>query len=320
MKDMMKVNEHKTGKILSIIFFIVLMLAAARLINQTVWWNMIKLEIKNNPATAVTNYSFLGLSGYNVARDRLTGMINQKIREVTIVSYFDFIHPAVFLVHSRSRNALVNMGILNLLPGKGFIDCFFFPSEIIKVRATQDDRTNTEVIYYGASLFPQLYWSLARRIEKAATMADPVVQQTDSSSQSTSFLLNPIEKATYLKIPYYFHFYFPLLLILILTAFYGKAFCIAFFYYLELFLLFDFRKVMFTVPFSWFIDLTGMNISPTAATVLAAALTFVFTICAFAGISHINKKRKEKFGFVQLTAWGKGLIFFFILLPWVIRF
>lgn len=311
----MNVKEHIAGKILLVSLLILLMLVAARFINLTVWWNMIKLEIKNNPTTTVSNYNFLGFTEYDVARERLNGLANQKIREITIVSYFDFVHPAVFLIHSRSRNPLVNMGILNLLPGKGFSDCLFFTSEIIQVRANQDDKTDNQAVYYGSSLFPGLYWHLARRISGAG-----VGDQAGSSSQPISFLLNSIEKADYLKIPYYIYFYFPLLLMLILISFYGKAFCISFFYYLGLFLLFDFRKVLFTVPFSWLIDLFGMNISPAAAAIFAVVLTGIFTACGLSGLFYYIKERKEKFGIIQLTTWGIGLIFFFLLLPLFLRF
>jgi hypothetical protein len=202
---------------------------------------------------------------------------------------------------------------MNVLPGKGFVDYFFHPTEILEVRSNE---TNRRAVYYGSSIFSPIYWKIASRLSSQG-----VGENADTSAQQPiSFIINRVEDADYLKIPYYVYFYFPLLLILILTAFYGKPFCITFFYYLGLFLLFDFRKVLFTIPFSWLINLLGLNISPTLAAVIAVGLAFLFILGGLSGVVYVINKRKEQMGNIQLTIWGKGLIVFFILLPLFLRF
>jgi hypothetical protein len=311
MKNLLKIEEHKAGKVFMISLLILLMLAAARFINLTICWNAVKLELTGNQSITLANYRFLGLSDYETAQGRLTGLVNSQIREVTVVSYYDFFHSAVFLIHSRSKNPLVNVGIMNVLPGKGFVDYFFHPTEIIEVRT---DKVANRAVYYGSAVFPAIYWNIARRLSN-----EGVGEKAGASAQPISFIVNRVEDADYLKIPYYVYFYFPLLLILILTSFYGKPFCISFFYYLGLFLLFDFRKALFTIPFSWLISLLGVNISPTVAAVISVGLAVLFFFGGLSGIIYVINKRKENLGNIQLTIWGKGLIVLFILLPLFLR-
>lgn len=312
MKDSLKIEEHKAGKILMVSILILLMLVAARFINLTICWNAVKMELQGNQSIPLMNYRFLGLSAYETAQGKLTGLVNSQIREVTVVSYYDFFHPAVFLIHSRSKTPLVNVGIMNVLPGKGFVDYFFHPTEILEVRSNE---INRQAVYYGSAIFPAIYWNIARRLS-----GQGVGEKAGASAQPISFIINRVEDADYLKIPYYVYFYFPLLLILILTAFYGKPFCISFFYYLGLFLLFDFRKVLFIVPFSWLINLLGLNISPTMAAVISVGWAVLFFLGGLSGVVYVITKRKENLGNIQLTIWGKGLIFFFLLLPLFLRF
>lgn len=312
MKDSLKIEEHKAGKVLLVSLLILLMLVAARFINLTICWNAVKLELQGNPSIPLMNYRFLGLSDYETAQGKLTGLVNSQIREFTVVSYYDLFHPAVFLIHSRSKTPLVNVGIMNVLPGKGFVDYFFHPTEILEARSNE---TNRQAVYYGSAIFPAIYWNIARRLS-----GQEVGEEAGTKSRPISFIINPVEDADYLKIPYYVYFYFPLLLILILTAFYGKPFCISFFYYIGLLLLFDFRRVLFTIPFSWFINLLGLNISPTMAAVIAVAWAILFFFGGLSGIVYVINKRKENLGTIQLTIWGKGLIVFFILLPLFLRF
>lgn len=288
---------------------VILMLAAFHIINHTIQWNISKLEISTNELTKerLGYYTFLGLSNYETARTKLETAIGLQIKPFTVVSYFDLFHPAVFLIHSRSANAVVFTGLMMTYPGKGFIDIYFHSAEIVETR--KKDR-GTQAFYYGNALFPNLYHKLA------ASLADSGIGEAPRRS-GLSFILTQIEDSQYLKITYYAYFYLPLLIILILTAYYGKVFNMAFFYYAGLFLLFDFKRVLFTVPFSWLIDILHLELSSSTETIAAAVITSIFVIVAFTGMFSKKKKTgKEQ----ALTVWGKGLIFFFILLPLGLRF
>ncbi len=304
------------GKILLVIGFVVVMLLAVRFLNLILWWNVTRLELTHDhdPLTKarVGDYSFLGLSGNEAARKKLVNLVTlQRVREVTVTSYFDFLHPAVFLIHSRSNKPYVNLGRMSVYPDKGFTALFFHPTEILETRRQKTGRYAT---YFGSSLFPALYEKLAGYIS-----SNGMGEGAKDKGEGISFIVKPIEETEYLKIPYYFYFYLTLLAILILSAHYGSTFYISFFYYLGLFLLFDFKQVLFIVPFQWLINLLGNNISQTLAVIISASIVTLFVIGGFIGIFNSRKRNKDQVGY-NLTVWGKGLIFFFLLLPLSLRF
>lgn len=302
------------GKILLVIGFVLVLLLAIRFLNLSLWWNVTRLELTHDhdPLTKarVGDYSFMGLSGYEAARKKLMNSVTlQRVREVTVTSYFDLLHPAIFLIHSRSSKPYVNLGRMSVYPDKGFTTLFFHPTEILETRR---QKTGRYAIYFGSSLFPALYKKLAGYIS-----SNGIGEGAKDKGEGISFIVKPIEETEYLKIPYYIYFYLSLLAILILSAHYGSIFYISFFYYLGLFLLFDFKKALFTIPFQWLINLLGVNISQTLAAVISAGIVTLFVIGGFIGI--FNSCRRDQVGY-NLTVWGKGLIFLFLLLPLSLRF
>jgi succinate dehydrogenase hydrophobic anchor subunit len=292
------------GKVLLITAVILVLLFAVRFLNLTLVWNVTRLEVTKDPLTKVGDYKFLGLSGYEAAREKLKNTLTLHAKK-TIISYFDLLHPAVFLIHCSETNTFVNLGITTVYLQPGTTAVSFYATEIIE---TKRNGEQTGVVYYGSSLFPSLYEKLANYISGSGG---------GKEAPRISFVLKEIEDAAYLKIPYYLYFYLPLLVILTLGGRYGLTFYISFIYYLGLFLLFDFKKVLFTVPFSWLINLLGLKISPTTAAIVSAVVLIPFVFGIFAGILHSRKQDPlEK----VLTSWGKGFIVFFILLPLALRF
>lgn len=299
-------------KFLLITFVLLALLAAVRMLNLTLLWNTTKLELINNPLTQVDNFKFLGLSGYGHAQEKLTNSLTLH-KKLTIVSYFDLLHQSVFLIHCNETNSFVNLGVASIYLQPGTTTVSFYPMEIIE---TKRDGEASRAIYFGDSLFPSLYDKAANYISGTGGGENP----SDSGKQMKrriSFILNEMEGSSYLKISYYVYFYLPLLVILTLAGRYGRTFYISFIYYLELFLLFDFKRILFTIPFSWLINLLGVKISQTAAAIAAAVVLIPFVIGIFAGILH---NRKEYPTQQVLTPWSKSFIIFFILLPLFLRF
>ena len=301
-------------KILSVIGFVVVLLLAIRFLNLILWWNVTRLELTHNTLTKarVGDYSFMGLSGYEEARKKLKNSVTlQRVREVTVTSYFDLLHPAIFLIHSRSSKTYVNLGRMSVYPDIGFTALFFHPGEILETRRKATGRHAT---YFGSSLFPVIYESLAGFISSGT-----IGEIARGKERGISFIIKPIEETEYLKIPYYLYFYLSLLAILILISRYGNTFYISFFYYLGLFLLFDFKKALLIVPFQWLINLLGVNISQTWAVIISTGIVTIFVIGGFFGIYSSRKRSIDQLGY-NLTVWGKGLIYFFLLLPLFLRF
>lgn len=291
-------------KIILIGLSVAVLLITLRFLNHMLYWNMAKLELKNSKTARIEDFSFLGFSSYKKAQKKLLDFSTIKINEKVIVSYYDLVHPAVFIINNRGTKKFVNIGIMNVYPESGITTLFFHPTEIIESRR---ENAPAKASYYGTSLFPQLYKALAKQKSGA------------EKGRGISFILNPLEDAKYLKIPYMIYFYLPLLVILIMGANF-RRFLISFFYYLGMFLLFDFKKVFFTGPFSWLTNLIGINISHTVTAIISALILTIFLIIGFLGIFYNRKREAGEAAGYYLTTWGKGLIVLFLLLPFVLRF
>jgi len=146
---------------------VVVLLLAIRFLNLILWWNVTRLELTHDhdplAKARVGDYRFQGLSGYEAARKKMMDAVAlQRVREVTVISYFDFLHPAIFLIHSRSSNPYVNLGRMSVYPDKGYTALYFHLSEILG-NPTKGKPAHTPLIL-GRSLFPVLYETLAGTI------------------------------------------------------------------------------------------------------------------------------------------------------------
>ena len=317
---MTEINEKSPGKtlydesqprvkvsvlrIIITIMMVLLLLFAVRFLDHMLWWNVSKLELKSSKTAGIEDFTFLGLSTYKKAQKKLAVISQTTIKDKSIVSYFDIIHPNVFIVNNRSSRRFVNLGLMNFYAEPGKTALLFHPSEIIEIRR---EKVPVKAFYFGISLFPQLFKTLAKQISD------------EKSERKISFILNPIENSKYLKIPYMVYFFLPLLVIIMLGAGYRKFF-ISFFYYVGLFLLFDFKKIFFIAPFSWLTNLVGIDLSHTAAAIISAIILTLFLAGGVWGI--LSKRKKESLDYTgcYLTVWGKGGIVFFLLLPLALRF
>lgn len=291
-------------RIILVILFVLVLLFAARFLNHMLWWNITKWELKNSKTARIEDFIFNGFSKYEKAHKKLLDFSKTHIKDKAVVSYFDLVHPTVFIINNRGTKSFVNIGLMNIYPGPGITILFFHPTEIIETRR---ENAAVKASYYGTSLFPVFFNTLAKKISKG------------EEGRGISFILNPIEDAKYLKIPYMIYFFLPLLVIFVLGANF-RRFYISFFYYLGLFLLFDFKKVFFIAPFSWLTNLLGLDVSHTAAAIISALILTVFLVGGFWGIFYKSKREPREAAGFYLTLWGRGLIIFFLLLPLVLRF
>lgn len=299
--------KQPLAKILLVTVLVVLLLCVVRFLNLVMWWNVTRLELSTTQLTRVENYHFLGLSSYEKAEKKCQYFSQVRPTGETIVSYFDPVHPVVFLVDKGDQRGFVNLGLMTVYPGPGLTAFIFYPADIVESK-----RKNSpgKAVYFGNSLFPGLFQTLAKYIAGSGGRDQP-------PGSGISYIINPLEDSKYLKVPYMVYFYLPMVLIFILGVHYGGAFYISFFYYLGLFLLFDFRKVLFIIPFSWLIKLLGIEVSPLAAFITAALVLTLFAVLAFVGISYYRRLAPAE---RRLGLWSKGLIFFFLLCPLFLRF
>jgi hypothetical protein len=127
-----------------------------------------------------------------------------------------------------------------------------------------------------------------------------------------SFVVKAQEQSPYLKIPYLIYFFLPLLLILVAIASTGEVMASAFFYYVEMFFLFDYKKLFAAIPLGWAFRALNIEISDFRLKLAAVLLALFFLACTVFGLWHWKKR--------EITNWQKRIILFFILLPWFLFF
>jgi hypothetical protein len=101
-------------------------------------------------------------------------------------------------------------------------------------------------------------------------------------------------------------------MIIFLAIHYGLVMLTAFFFYAEMFFLFDYRKMFVTIPFDWVFKLVNWEISAGLVDVLGAVMVVFFVFGAAFGLWHWKK--------TMISSWEKRLILFFIMLPFFLFF
>ncbi len=293
--------------ILLMIGMVLLLLAAARFGMHLLTWNTAKWEIQEDKYANKRNYMFLGFSNHPSALETMKNEMRLRPRALLTVSYYNLLHPNVFIINNnmeRKDRAFVNLGTMSVHVAKGVLSHFFYNSQVLETRG----KKGGTAMFYGDALFPVIYRSAAAYISGGGS---------GNAGGGISFIRkSPADSGT-LRIPYYAYFYLALVLILWGVAYFGRVFFIACFYYLGVFLLFDFRTVLFTAPFHWLINLLGLEVTSGVAAIGAAVVTALFVLLGFTGIFSAHKDIPVE---QAMTPWGKGFIWFFLLLPLVLRF
>ncbi len=120
------------------------------------------------------------------------------------------------------------------------------------------------------------------------------------------------EESLYLKTPYLIYFFLPLLLILAAIAGSGAVMASAFFYYVEMFFLFDYQVLFAAIPLGWAFRVLNIEISDFRLKLAAALLASVFLAGSVFGLWHWRQR--------EISSWQRRLVLFFVLLPWFLFF
>lgn len=273
---------------------LIILLVIFRFLNLFGWWQVTKLELTRQPSNKRASYTFLDFSNHKKAQEKLlesTQKTAGPAASIIVVSYFNLLQPGVFLIRNNEGLSLVDLGKVIVTTKSGLSTFTLYLSDCIEEKR----KDSKDAARFGSSILSKL-----------------LGKKELPSEKKISFLLKSPEKSKYLKIPYLIYFYFPLLIILILSHFYSPAVLTAFFYYPALFLLFDFKNLFFTVPFQWLTRSLNIGIPDVMGGLAAVIVVLLFTLIGVAGISNWKKQRvilKEKL-----------IIFFFLLLPLFLRF
>jgi hypothetical protein len=297
-------ERRKPGRTRSAIFFILLLvvfLLAIHFLNLFLQWTVIRLELAHGPVFRSPAYSFLGFSLFNQKEIAAIRYFENSSQLTRIFGFFDFFHPAIFAIWHKHEMAFIDLGPIVMAVPAGFSRISFFPGSVFFI----DHENKSALKYFGASPGGVLWhWFLAKKFNasKAASRKPLTV----------SFVIKELEKSRYLKIPYLIYFYFPLLMIIFLALRYGSLLLMAFFYYAEIFFLFDYRKMFVTIPFDWIFKLFNWEITDGLIEMTAAIMVAFFVLCAVFGLWHWKKN--------NMSGREKRIILFFILLPFFLFF
>lgn len=271
---------------------LLIMLVVIRFINLGMWWFVTHKELTHKPAVKEMKYVSLHFSNYDKAKKKCLELSQkQSSATVNIVSYFNLLHPGVFLIHNKAKFSAVDLGRIVLPLKTGLFTIKMHLTDSIEKQWNQTKKQTS----FGYSLLLNFF-----------------TIKESKAHQDVSYILKSLKETEYMDIPYLIYFYLPLVLILLLSNFYSQAVFTSFFYYTGLFILFDFKNLFFTVPFNWLTQL--LKIKDTASIEAWAAVTVavLFTILGFVGLFQWKKRRdllKENL-----------IVFFFILLPLFLRF
>ena len=278
-------------------FLVILtMLLLVRMANMGLLWHLQGQEIRNRPRVKLGNYVFLGLASEESAKERLLRYSDMGTRSIAMVSYFNLIHPAAYLISNKGGGVFVDLGRLSVYVRSGETQVSFHPEDIVERRW----RGTTQAFYFGEAPLAPIFKSLARMMV-ARTKPGPEI----------SYVIEPMGKMKYIRWSYMIYFYLPLILIVWLSSVYGRGFWISFLYYLGLFLFFDFKHALVTVPFFWFLDFTNIPLSSGAVLVFSLIILLVFIVLALSSFSQWRNLDKK--------GWARPLVLFFILLALFLR-
>ena len=289
-------KPRRTRAVIVSILLLVVFLLAMHFLNLFLQWTVIRLELAHGPVFMSPEYTSLGFSLFNQKEIAAVRYFKNSFQPIRVFGFFDFFHPAIFAIWNKNEMAFIDLGPIVMAVPTGFSRVSFFPGSVFFA----DHENKAALRYFGASPGGSLWYGFL--VKK---LIDP--RPASRAPLTVSFMVKELEKSRYLKIPYLIYFYLPLLMIVFLAIRYGSFLLIAFFYYAEIFFLFDYRKIFVTIPFDWIFKLFNWEITAGQVEVTATVMVVIFVLCAVFGLWHLKKS--------NISSREKKIILFFILLP-----
>lgn len=273
---------------------VVLLLLIARFLNLGLWWLVTRAELSTKPAIPEAQYSFLNFSGSTGAQKKMSEIRtrppgNAAIKLIQVAAYFNFVHPAVFLVHNYgNKPGMVDLGqvIVIVPPGTSSY------SVSLAGRINHEQGRGFADFDHGLLL-------------KLLGLSKP-------GQGNISVTIKSPEKTVAIFIPYLVYLLVPLIALLVLVNLFSTAVFSAFFYFPLMFLLFDYQILFCRVPLSWLIGVSEKHGFSSPETWISLLLAGLFTAIGVLGLSRWKRRR---------DVFKESLIFwFFLLLPLFLRF
>lgn len=261
-------------------------LLAAHFLNLLLHWALIRGELAAKPVFRSPEYTFIGfapLHGREIAAAR---RLPNAAPAGRIYAYFDFLHPAVFLVwNNAGAGEFFDLGpVLVSLPA-GASRVSFLPGGVLRIEHNGKEARRS----FGGSI------------------AGSFLAGKREDGLNGSFIVKSWERSPSLRIPYWIYFALPLALVAGMAARTRGWMATALFYCPGMFFFFDFERLFFSQPLGWL--LRAVPVEPAAPWTrgLAAAVVLLLTALACRGLLRWRR--------AQPPAHGGWLVLFFILLP-----
>lgn len=290
-----KRKPRRYSPILTLALFLIALLLVAHFLNLFLHWTVTRLELAQGPVFMSPEYTMLGFALFKRDEIDAVGYFRNSSQSTRVFGYFDFFHPLVFSVWNKNDQAFVDLGPVIVALPAGFSRITFFPAALFFLEHEKRVALRSFNASPGGALWRKM-------LNKTLVASGPAAE-----SLPVSFVVKELEKTRFLKIPYLVYFYLPLLIIALSAFLYGWGQLTALFYFAGLFFLFDFRKVLVTVPFDWLFNLLRWEPGAGVIELIGAVIAVLFVLAAAFGLWHLKKEEQ--------TIRGKRVILFFVLLP-----
>lgn len=280
----------------ALVLTVAALLLIARFLNLGMWWLVTRAELSSKPLIPGVHYTFLNYSGSSEAAKKLAEIqmknkIKAKTPPIFVAGYFNFVHPAVFLVHNtKGTLAPVDLGQVIVMAPPG---------------------TSSYSISLGGRI-TQTHGSQSNSADFDHSLLLPFTGLSQANQGSVSVTVKSPEKTAAVYIPYLIYFLLPLIAGLVLVNVYSQALFAAYLYFPVIFLLFDFQVLFCRVPFSWLIGISEKHGFSSPETWIALIIVGLLTAIGSFGLTRL-KRRREVYK-ETLMVW------FFPLLPLFLRF
>jgi hypothetical protein len=296
-KSVYQMNDPRPGRwpwasllLLPIAFFIV------HFFNLHLQWTVIRQELAHGPAFHSPEYTFLGNSLFNRKEIAAAPLLPNAAPGGRVFGFYDLVHPAIFLVWNNGPGEdFFDLGPIMVALPAGSSRIAFLPGSVFYLL----HEGGVSVKYFGDAIIGRAWYaSWRRQLSGHGKPVDPLVG---------SFVVKSLAQSRYLKIPYLVYFFLPLVMIIAAIGISGPAMMTAFFYYVEMFFLFDYQNLFASVPLGWLSGILNIELTDFPAQFIAVLLAVVFLFCSVFGLWHWKKR--------EISSWQKWGVSFFILLP-----
>ena len=236
-------------------------------------------------------YCHIGYSTSGIAKKKMLDNCNVE-RTVTVVSYYNLLHPSVYLIHNKGGRKRFILPWTQIEIEKGVTEVYFYKFDFAEIKS------GNEAIF--------------KRVEVGSSLFSLFFDKSFDGCLSPHGPFSPSTK--YVDRIHIIYFYFPLVLIVFFSLYYSKRIFVCFYYYFIMLFL-------FWTPTYWFCPLClAISISDFRQIggifAFLIYINFITYFLFYKGIKFGKHLIKER----GLELKEKVVIWYILMLPLILRF